>query len=179
MFILFAIFLNVVLSDTETICRNFNSLDSQYFRTLDIHQKIYSKDGRWYLTLHSDGNVVGYSTREKEAFFSTATSCYDLDLNHYRGVECGNYVSFVIQSDGNLVVYGKSIAPKWATSTPDRLVSLWSTKTNGKGIGPYKLILQNDRNIVLTDSLNAILWSSNTAITESWSDIMFSKVTPC
>lgn len=176
MFILFVIFLNCVLSKSSSITEYYDSLDSQYYGTLDIHQKIYSKNGKWYLTLHSDGNVVGYSTKDREVFFSTNTSCHDLNLDYYTGVECGNHASFVLQNDGNLVVYIKQLAPKWATRTPDKMVPFWSTNTNRKGNGPYKLRLQNDRNIVLTDSLNEVLWSSNTAITESLFEIMLSKV---
>ena len=41
------------------------------------------------------------------------------------------------------------------SSTP-----IWTTKTNGKGTGPYKMIMQDDGNLVLLDSLKAKLWES-------------------
>jgi len=54
-----------------------------------------------------------------------------------------------VQSDGNLVAYDSSNNV------------LWASNTNGRGTGPYKLVMQNDANLVLYDSTNAALWSSN------------------
>lgn len=156
-----------------------DSLTSDHSSTMDLYEHICSKNGRWCLTLQDDGfeksllfsngNVVGYPSHNqlyttlqndnnvdlvksdsysRKPFFATNTSCYD--LLHHRGIECGRYASFEMQSDGNLVVYTQSTLP------------VWSTNTQEKGIGPYKVIIQNDRNIVLTDSKNEILWSSNT-----------------
>ena len=38
----------------------------------------------------------------------------------------------------------------------------WVSGTNGKGVGPYRLVMQTDGNLVLYDSKNAAWWASNT-----------------
>ena len=81
-------------------------------------------------------------------FFAANTSCYDPDFMYKYACTAQVYLS--MQSDGNLVLYFRSNVP------------IWNTQTNGKGIGPYKVIVQNNRNIILTDSKNEVLWSSNT-----------------
>lgn len=54
-----------------------------------------------------------------------------------------------MQDDGNLVVYSNG-SPVWASNT------------NGKGTGPYKLVMQADGNLVVYDSKNSPQWASNT-----------------
>lgn len=122
------------------------------YDTLTVYQIIRSENERYYLTLQDDNNVVGYDDHDKKAFFATNTSCNDLEQRRVWGLTCGRRIYFVMEPDGDLVVYTRSDVPIWATST------------NGKGTKPYKLTLRNDRNIVLTDSRNSILWESNTAI---------------
>lgn len=114
---------------------------------LDIYEIIQSENNKYHIILQDDNNVVGYEGTK--AFFSTNTSCYDLGK---KGINCFRHALFVLQNDGNLVVYTHNN------------YCVWSISTNGIGIGPYKLTMQNDRNIVLTDSRKEILWSSNTAI---------------
>jgi len=58
-----------------------------------------------------------------------------------------------MQGDGNLVAYNSNGIPKWATGT------------NGKGVGPYTLKIQNDKNVVLIDSSETVQWSTDTHIT--------------
>mmetsp|Transcript_13856 Transcript_13856/g.12562 ORF Transcript_13856/g.12562 Transcript_13856/m.12562 type:complete len:120 (-) Transcript_13856:128-487(-) len=64
----------------------------------------------------------------------------------------GKYYA-VIQSDGNFVLYtSKDFVPSNAA---------WSTKTNGKGTGPYKITVQDDGNLVIYD-VNSPIWASDT-----------------
>jgi hypothetical protein len=65
----------------------------------------------------------------------------------------------VLQWQGNFVIYdscGQSICPVWASETE------LATAANPSGIGPYHLFLQNDRNLILIDGNEKVLWASNT-----------------
>ena len=53
--------------------------------------------------------------------------------------------------DGNLVVYNSQNAP------------IWSSGTNNRGPGPFRLHMQGDSNLVLYSSTNQPIWASNTA----------------
>ena len=55
-----------------------------------------------------------------------------------------------MQRDGNFVVYRQGG------------IALWSTKTSGKGTGPYRLVMQGDGNLVLYDKAGKVSWSSGT-----------------
>jgi hypothetical protein len=37
---------------------------------------------------------------------------------------------------------------------------IWHAGSHGKGVGPYKLVMQDDGNAVLFDSNDLITWSS-------------------
>lgn len=90
---------------------------------------------------------------------------------------------FVIQGDGNLVLYSGKKAI-WSSKTSGKgkypfklkmqndgnLVvygmgkAVWSTRTNRKGRGPFRLVMQSDRNVVLYDSLGRALWSTKSQL---------------
>jgi hypothetical protein len=57
-----------------------------------------------------------------------------------------------MQPDGNLVLYDSKNLPTWASGT------------YGKGIGPYKLVVLDSGSFTVSDSGDAILWASNTAV---------------
>jgi hypothetical protein len=57
----------------------------------------------------------------------------------------------ILQGDGNVVFI------QYVGSTTK---VIWSTNTSGKGTGPFKLAMQNDGDLVLTDMNNKLLWSS-------------------
>ena len=60
----------------------------------------------------------------------------------------------VMQSDGNFVVYvSRHMVPANA---------LWASGTHGKGVGPYKLVMQGDNNLVIYDKRNTPTWASGT-----------------
>ncbi|BAY09012.1 CAP domain-containing protein [Calothrix sp. NIES-2098] len=56
--------------------------------------------------------------------------------------------TFIMQSDGNVVLYDRNSQPLWATNT-------W-------GIQPRELIMQTDGNLVLYDTSGSPRWASNT-----------------
>ena len=153
-FILFAIFLNVVLSESSDKPEYGDSLHSVFHNTLVTNQKICSKNGKWCLKHQNDGNIIGYSTKDSKPFFSINT------IHSNARTDCSTYTSFVIQSDGNLVLYAKGYILFLNKCSDDYPNVAWASGTNGKGTGPYKLTLQDDRNIVLKDSKNETLWSS-------------------
>lgn len=64
-----------------------------------------------------------------------------------------------IQSDGNLVLYNTTV-----NTYPQNSPFATNTAVGeiGKGIAPYNLFYQNDGNIVLYDSVSAVIWASNT-----------------
>ena len=61
----------------------------------------------------------------------------------------GRY-SVILQNDGNLAAFQDS------ETSP-----FWSTSTNGQGVAPYTLLVENC-NLVLKDATNERLWSTNT-----------------
>ena len=66
----------------------------------------------------------------------------------------------IIQYDGNFVIYRGNI-PVWSAQV-------------AQGIGPWKLTLQPNGNLVITDSTHAITFSSNTILkgTAPWQLVM-------
>jgi hypothetical protein len=59
-----------------------------------------------------------------------------------------------MQRDGNLVLYVGT------DHTPAN--SKWSSRSNGKGNGPYKCVMQSDGNLVIYTFDNQSIWASNT-----------------
>lgn len=97
-----------------------------------------------------------------------------------RLTSAGGEFSFVMQQDGNAVVYSASSAPQWATSTRvpgGRLVlqsdgnavvyspsnqPQWSSGTGGRSAG--YLVMQSDGNLVIYGSDGRATWSSRTSV---------------
>jgi hypothetical protein len=94
-------------------------------------------------------------------------------------------LTLVMQTDGNLVLYGDKNAALWESGTskkgtaPYRAIMqpdgnfivydsgnapLWHTETYGKGVAPYRATVQSDGNFVVYDANNAALWASGTHI---------------
>jgi GH25 family lysozyme M1 (1,4-beta-N-acetylmuramidase) len=165
-------------------------------------QGITSCDGRFTLTMQSDGNLVLY-LKGSGALWSTHTGGSD------------GYAAN-LQGDGNLVLYGKNSNALWASHTSGHhgatldlqgdgnLVlyesgrSLWSTQTfvmqppakpsgcsamtGGFGIvagesftscdGHYALAMQTDGNLVLYHGGKGAIWQSLTAGSTGYAAIM-------
>lgn len=113
----------------------------------------------------------------------TVPSCGRLNPGDWRGtdgtvVSCDGRFTFVIQGDGNLVLYKNGVGPLWANhvyggghtlhmQTDGNLVvynsagqARWSTNTWGKN--GAALFVQNDGNVVVYDHLGKPLWHTNT-----------------
>ena len=93
--------------------------------------------------------------------------------------------TLILQTDGNLVLYGPAHQPMWASGTQGHssvwsaimqsdgnLVvydahskPLWASGTNGKP--GASLVAQNDGNLVVYDTANHALWASNTQVPAS------------
>jgi hypothetical protein len=99
---------------------------------LHVGELVSSCDGRFFLVMQGDGNLVLYWNGHG-ALWSSVT-----------GNTSGNYAVF--QTDGNFVVYGNNGA-------------LWASGTQVKD---GRLAVQDDGNLVVYGPDNAVYWSSNT-----------------
>jgi hypothetical protein len=96
--------------------------------SLRVNDKRTSTNGKYYVTLQSDGNVVLY--KGEKALWATGTNRQDV------------YGIFV-QKDGNLVAYLSGDRPTWASNTA------------GRGGRETFLIMQDDGNLVLYKRLGS------------------------
>jgi hypothetical protein len=92
----------------------------------------WSCDGRFFLTLQSDNNLVLYQVGASALWSSNTVGT--------------GATTAVFQDDGNFVLYTAAGAPVWSTVT-----------TPGCGA---KLAVQTDGNLVVYDAASAPLWSS-------------------
>jgi hypothetical protein len=89
--------------------------------------------------------------------------------------------TFVLQDDGNLVLYGSRNKALWASNTDTKAVeravmqtdgnlvlygynktAVWSSRTDGRD--GSRLIVQNDGNVVIyTPAINRAVWSTKTS----------------
>ena len=70
---------------------------------------------------------------------------------------------FWLQNDGNLVLY-KCLHQHCTSST--RRHHIWASNTNGKGNGPYKLIMQDNNYLVLYDASSKPIWWVGNSISQ-------------
>jgi len=108
--------------------------------SLTAGKTLVSQNGKYIMIYQTDGNLCLYST-------SGGSSVWCSKATHSPG-------KLKLQSDGNLVAYDSGNIPKW------------STNTSNKGSGPFRLTLQNDRNIYLVGG-DTILWKTNTTLNDS------------
>ncbi|GAB3849585.1 cellulase family glycosylhydrolase [Dactylosporangium cerinum] len=103
-------------------------------------QSLTSPNGRFRLTMQSDGNLVIYDNNA--AIWATGTWNLPADRKPTR---------VDMQSDGNLVLYNNANQPAWASGS-------W-----GSGrVDPF-LEMQDDGNLVIYHNGRAPLWASGTA----------------
>jgi len=102
-------------------------------QSLAIGQTLVSCDGRFTLTMQSDGNLVLY--QGSAALWATNT------------VNSGA-TKAIMQGDGNFVLYTAAGKPVWASNTA--------------GNAGARLVAQNDGNLVILAAGGAALWASNT-----------------
>lgn len=107
----------------------------------DLHpgQSRKSGDGRFTLTMQSDGNLVLYG---RQTAYTPERALWSSRTNGKGGAVTS------MQTDGNLVVYRSDRAPLWASGT--------------YGHPGARLAVQNDGNTVIYDVDGAPLWATRT-----------------
>jgi hypothetical protein len=106
-----------------------------------------------YLAMQTDGNLVIYTSASKPVWASNTA-----------GTGSGNNLN--MQVDGNLVVYTSAAKPVWASGAgaADQLCATHSLGLDQyihSSDGQYKLLMQDDGNLVLYGP-NGATWASNT-----------------
>jgi hypothetical protein len=121
------------------------------------------KPGAWCVA-QNDGNVVIYDANNQPLWATNtvvpaepAAPTQADRLLPNQGLLVGHSIksadgrfTFVMQGDGNLVLYGPSSQP------------LWASDTNGKG-NVWDVVMQSDGNLVVYDGHGHALWASNTS----------------
>lgn len=180
---------NVVIRGTTlpTSWINIKATDPRLMppNQLSPGQSLTSANGRYTLTLQTDGNLVLY--RGTTALWSTKTSgkpvsqaamqadgnlvLYDAQGHPlwYSGTNGHPGAFLVVQDDGNVVLYvgsGALTVAIWATNTVDPSLFPPEQLSPGQFItsrnGRYILTLQTDGNLVLYQGTTP-LWSTNTS----------------
>lgn len=110
--------------------------------SLETGEKINSDDGRFYLIMQSDGNLVLYQRQNgtHHPLWATGTDGHQVD-------------QVSMQTDGNLVVYNPGGQALWNSRTPGNPDSI--------------LILQDDGNLVIYAPGNRAIWATNTVVPPS------------
>ncbi len=109
-------------------------------QTLNAGDRLYSADTRYFLEMQSDCNLVIYRSKnvgQQVPIWNT--------LTQNQGFNC----RMVMQTDGNLVVYGGNGSVLFATNTQ-------FNNTNAV------LVMQNDGNLVMyrNFNMNSAIWNS-------------------
>lgn len=126
-----------------------------------------------YMVLQDDGNLVVYSSAGRPLWQNAAFSDSIIATNGGGGFDpaqgtllSGHYLTssdrrwkLVMQSDGNLVLYAPTGAPRW-----------WSGTAGNPGA---ELVAQTDGNVVVYDVSGRPLWQSGTRMTN---DVVFLMV---
>jgi hypothetical protein len=103
---------------------------------LNPGEQLRSADGRWCLVMQGDGNLVGYQCGTGNFFFHTETDTVGPSIAK-------------LEPDGHFVLYRLSDAyVPW--ERPHSGWQAWS-----------RLIMQNDRNIVIYTQSDAVTWACN------------------
>lgn len=111
-------------------------------QSLNENDCLRSPSGTFYAVLQTDGNFVIYTGTNfvpSNSIWSTATANKGTSPRR-----------LTMQSDANLVLYGKNNT------------YIWDAKCAGKGKGPWSLEMQNDMNLVIYDSQRISIWATNT-----------------
>ena len=106
-------------------------------QTMAAGQGIVANDGRSWLTMQGDGNLVLY-----DKFSGRARAVWASNTAGHPGARAA------MQGDGNLVVYAAGGQPLWASNTA--------------GNPGAVLVMQDDANAVVYAPDGRPLWASNT-----------------
>lgn len=149
------------------------------------------------LVVQDDGNVVLYDANNGVSF-STGTNipnppAYPDSIPQNGVYTSGSYIlsrngqyQFIMQTDGNLVLYDNGHAVWASGQTPSGVISqlqmqsdanvvcydvsnrqnpvaYWASGSQRDGSdGPYHIVMQNDRNCVVYNAYNTAIWSTGT-----------------
>jgi hypothetical protein len=102
-----------------------------------VNQKIASVDGRFNMTLQSDGNLVLYGPQHQPLWTFQTSGNSDV-------------YNVVMQEDGNLVAYDQFNNSLWASNTPGHPGAI--------------LILHDDGNAVIYAANSATIWATHTVV---------------
>jgi hypothetical protein len=116
-----------------------NSLKSNGLAVLKPGQMLTSNDKRWTLVFQTDGNLVGYTATGQVFFSANSNTPY-----------VGN---FVMQSDGNAVIYDSNSKPLWNSKSVNY-------NLNNSTAAPFTFVLQDDKNLVIYDANGVATWAS-------------------
>jgi hypothetical protein len=100
--------------------------------------------------------IIGCSVGIPPKFYSSDTLQQNCTLNQEEYLVSTNnaYYAFM-QRDGNFVVY--------TSSDFSPVNAQWSSNSTDKGQRPYRLIMQDNGNLVIYDVNNIKIWSTRTA----------------
>lgn len=110
-----------------------NYLHIQTALTIEAGSSVASPDGRFHLTMQTDGNLVHYGPTGALWGSNTVGS----------GASVASF-----QPDGNLVLYRSDGVPVWSTGTSAYLCANMS--------------IQNDGNVVIVNMEGVPVWATNT-----------------
>lgn len=100
--------------------------------TIAAGSNLSSVDGRFHLTMQTDGNFVLYGP--SGVLWQAATTGSTAEVA-------------IFQTDGNLVLYSATAGGVWATNTNSYCANL---------------VVQNDGNVVIFSPTGSIIWQTNT-----------------
>ena len=109
-------------------------------------QSLFSLNGFYKGTVHTDGNFVLWST---PAYNQMGKNNFIWSIET-RNVGTWPY-NLKMQDDGNLVLLDANNKV------------CWSSNTAGQGKAPYSMVIQDDGNVHIYDSTPKSLWNSGTA----------------
>ena len=124
----------IVNKNPETAVNNSNRDTIYRDQRLNINEFLISKNGKYKAKMQDDGNFVVYNEHSGKAIFETNTWAY------------GAGAFFILQGDGNIVLYGRNSEVLWHTN-PDIFTA-------------DKLVMQDDGNLVAYVNNGPPVWAS-------------------
>lgn len=119
-----------------------SALQSKEF-VLSMNSPYYSDNGKYFLEMQEDGNLVTYEEVLKDGKIENkpiwASQTYHYGQQSYL---------LVLEKNGELIIYDSN----WVT--------LWKAGTLGKGVAPRRLVVTDNGDLNLIDNQNVVIWRS-------------------